>query len=433
MPLTPAWLATALGLAITGAFSWLAARDMRRATLVFLVMGWVPFVRVFTFHGSQIQQPLLLAEALPTVMIAIWWLRRARGPAPPLVPAPVNRPLLLMVPASALALLWSFGDLDPAVPAANVKLAVSLGQILLIAWPVGLYFVVANTAWDAAAIRRVRTALTIMAAPSVALPLVPAEWRSHITWSAYFALAAGPWLVTGAFEERTLARRLGLWIVALSPLLYGLVIGKAFLYLTTLVAVAVVVFIRARKTVGVGVLGAAGVYLLLVAATGSLTPGPLRDLLDVERRQQSWGGQAGRLALASDAVEIWSRHPLLGVGPGNSWPYMHRYSTLDTPHNQYVNVLLEFGAVGLACFVWFLAAALKTGRDALRRARDGPARNLVIGWLALFIGMIASGLTGDYIFHSVRNGGLLLFSAYYFQWVLLGLVVAASAGGGDGA
>ena len=47
--------------------------------------------------------------------------------------------------------------------------------------------------------------------------------------------------------------------------------------------------------------------------------------------------------------------------------------------------------------------------------------------------MIASGLTGDYIFHSVRNGGLLLFSAYYFQWVLLGLVVAASAGGGDGA
>ena len=427
MALIPTWFATAFGLAVTAAFALLCFRDMRRALFVFVAIGWVPFLRVLTLSGAQTTQPLLLAEALPSVMIAAWWLRRVREPASPLVPSAVNRPLLLMVLVSVLSLLWSFGDLDPSVPATNVKLAVSLGQILLVVWPVGLYIVVADSISDAASIAKMRRLLTIMAVPAVALAAVPVAARTYIVWSVYFALAAGPWFVARSFDTASPLRRLGLWVLALSPFVYGLVIGKAFLYVTTLVALAVVVFLRARRFVAVSVLGALGVYLLLVAATGSAVPGPLNDLLDIERRQQSWGGAGGRLALAADAIKIWSDHPLFGVGPGNSWPYMRRYSTLDTPHNQYLNLLLELGVVGLACFVWFLVAALKTGVDALGRVRGEEGRSLIIGWLGLFIGMVVSGLTGDYFFHSIRNNGLYLFSGYYLQWVLLGMVVSAAA------
>jgi len=258
MALIPTWLATAVGLAVTAAFALLCLRDMRRAILVFVAIGWVPFLRVFTFSGTQTTQPLLLAEAFPTVMIAVWWLRRVREPAVRVVPASVNRPLLLMIPISLVSLLWSVGDLDPAVPAVNVKLAVSLGQVLLIAWPVGLYFVVANTIADAAAIQAIRRILTVLAVPSLALTVVPPAWRTYVVWSVYFALAAGPWFVARSFSTRAPLGKLALWALALSPFAYGLVIGKAFLYVTTAVALGTVVFLRARRSVVAGLLCATG-------------------------------------------------------------------------------------------------------------------------------------------------------------------------------
>jgi O-antigen ligase len=147
-------------------------------------------------------------------------------------------------------------------------------------------------------------------------------------------------------------------------------------------------------------------------------------LVKLEERQQSWGGRAGRLALATDAIAIWSRDPVFGVGPGNSWPYMHRYSVIDTPHNQYLNILLELGIVGLACFLWFVGGALKTGLDLLKLPLAPFHRTLVIGWFGLFVGMAVSGLTGDFIFHSIRNGGLEMFTGFYLQWVLLGLAAS---------
>ena len=42
----------------------------------------------------------------------------------------------------------------------------------------------------------------------------------------------------------------------------------------------------------------------------------------------------------------------------------------------------------------------------------------------MFAGLVVGGVTGDFMIHSIRNGGLELFSGYYLQWVLLGGVVA---------
>jgi hypothetical protein len=40
--------------------------------------------------------------------------------------------------------------------------------------------------------------------------------------------------------------------------------------------------------------------------------------------------------------------------------------------------------------------------------------------------MVVGSLTGDFMVHSVRNGGLELFSGYYLQWVLLGALVSVA-------
>jgi O-antigen ligase len=426
MPLTGISIGTLVGLAIGAAFALLCRRNMARAVVVFTAIAWVTFIRVFDLAGSRVTQNLLLVEVLSTVMIAVWWLGRLHSTRPPVVPTSFNRPLVLMIPLSLISLLVSVTGRDTGIPADHVKLAVSLGQVLLLAWPVGLYFVAANSIRDTDTCRVLVRLIVVMAIPSLALMFVPPAWRVYVGWSIYFALVASPLCFSLSFDTRSLLKKIGLWVLAISPLLYGVAIGKAFLYITVATGLVVVAFLRARRLFLLAIPLCLGIYALTVAGSGSFVPTPIQALINVERQNQSWGGRAGRMALAADAIAIWARYPVFGVGPGNSWPYMHRYSVIDTPHNQYLNVLLELGFVGLVCFLWFIAGVLKAGVDLMRDTRVEFHRTLVIGWMGLFSGMVVSGLTGDFIFHSIRNGGLEMFSGYYLQWILLGMVVAVA-------
>jgi hypothetical protein len=105
---------------------------------------------------------------------------------------------------------------------------------------------------------------------------------------------------------------------------------------------------------------------------------------------------------------------------------MLQRSPIGTPHNQYLNILVEFGIVSLAIWCWFLVAAFRTGLRILPTTTTPEHRAFVLGWLGMFAGMVAGGITGDFMIHSIRNGGLELFSGYYLQWVLLGGLVAVS-------
>jgi O-antigen ligase len=424
MPLS---LGTAAGLLIGAWFALLCRRNLPQAVVALVLLAWVPFIRVLPLEGERITQHLLLAQLLPTILIGVWWLGGIGRPRPPILPSALNAPLALLIAASVVSLVWNLGGADPNVPTENIKFAVSVGQVLLIVWPVGIYLVVANARLDTGTMQKIVRLVVLMALPAVCLPAVPAAWRPYLEWSVYFALVASPFCVAASFETRSRAKWLGCWVLALSPLVYGLVIGKAFLYVTTTVAVGIVVYLKERRTLLIAMVMLAGLYGLWAAVSGSFVPWPLEGLLDVERRQQSWGGRAGRVALAFDTLSVWARHPLFGVGPGNSWPYMHRYSVIDTPHNQYLNLLLELGVAGLCCAVWFIVAAVKMGLRAYASMPEGFHRTLTIGWLGYFGGMVVSALTGDFIFHSIRNGGLEMFTGYYLQWVLLGMVVRADA------
>jgi O-antigen ligase len=128
-----------------------------------------------------------------------------------------------------------------------------------------------------------------------------------------------------------------------------------------------------------------------------------------------------------DSLGIWLRYPLFGVGPGNNYPYMLRYSSLGTAHNQYMNILIELGVVGLACFAAFVYRAVRMGLSVWRTARGRRHEVLSLGWLGLFAGMLVGGMFGDFMIPSIRNGGLELFALFYVQWILLGLMVSISA------
>lgn len=414
---------TIAAILITLVFAMLCYASMPRAIYLYTVLGCVPYAGLVRLTGSRISDGLRLVELLATAMIGVWWLRWELSGRSPIIRTPFNRSLTYLVPFACVSLISGFIWIDPTVSRANVKLSVALGQIMLLVWPIGTYFVVANSITSARWVRAIRRAIIVMALPSAFYPFAtnPGQWD----WTMPFSLAAAPLCFAELFEARTLLRRIPLAFMSVLPIVAGITIGKAHWYLAGATSLLIVAFVRARRSLIVLVpfliaLYAIGAYL----TTGDPIPGEIRALVAHEEQQGSLGGGSGRAQLTLDAIRIWATHPLLGVGPGNMWPYMHRYSNLDTAHNQFANILLEQGLVGALLVAGFLWGALRTGVRLLRASRVTFNRTFVIGWMGLFAGSVIGGITGDVIFPSVRNGGLLTLTYAYLQWVVLGLVVS---------
>jgi O-antigen ligase len=410
-----------IGLALV--FGVIAMISPRRAVYVLAIVGGLQLFQAFMFAGSRIQQGFFPIEVMASVA-ALLVLLRALGPEGPWVAPQVDKAFVGLIVLAAVSLVWNQFWLDPAINAAHVKPLVSVGQIALIVWPLATYQFVARSLDGERTARRLLTTVTVLAVPSVIVPFASEDILRAFRWSVYFGLAAAPFCFAQLFYTRSRLLRAGLFVLAVIPAVNGIFIGKTFLYAYVAVFMAAIGAIRApRLLIGAGIIVAGLYFSIFVPISGSILPGSVQGLVTLEEKQGSWGGKSGRAQLAVDALGIWTDHPALGVGPGNSWPYMHHYSVIDTPHNQYLNVLLELGLCGLVAFLLLLAGCLRIGWRLYHSTRSVFAEQFALGWLGYFAGMTLGGLTGDFMLHSIRNGGLGLFTGFYMQWIMLGVLV----------
>ena len=421
------WLAPAslIALALTTVFAVVVLLRPSRAILTYAVLGAAPSViQLGAFSGRKISQGLLLAEVLATVLVGVWLMRRSG--ALRVLKAPFDAPLLLFAAATIASLIVTLVMPDPNV-VGEISLSVSVGQLLLVLWPIGVYFASAELVTTGAQIRRLQRIVVVLALCQVVMPFIPEAGGRYMSWVWTFGLFASPFAMAGVFATRSLPARVGLIAIAFIPFVRGVVEGKVFLYAFAIVAIGTILWLRTSRVVALIVGLVAAVTLAAMVVFGpEATLAPVEELIDLERRQQSFGGRGGRLELAIAAFQIWLDAPIFGVGPGNSYAYMLQRATIGTPHNQYLNILVEFGAVGLVLWGWFLVAAFRTGLRIYHSTVDPTRRAFVLGWLGAFAGMVVGGGTGDFMIHSIRNGGLELFQAYYLQWVLLGGLVAVA-------
>lgn len=425
----PSWLSigTLAGVVAAFAFAVLCFKNMRAAVVVFTAVGCITGFQIGAFAGNEMVQGLLPVEVLATVLIVVWAGRRLAAGFR-IRRAAFNLPLFLLIPASLLSLMAGFTWFDPNIPLQNLKVAVSVGQILLLIWPIGTYLVVANSIDDDRHIKMIRNVIVGLALPSLLLIVAPPDAMRYLLWSTAFALPASSLCFAEFFDTRSVVRKAALLFITLAPILYGFATGKAFFYSYVVVSTAVIVWFKARRVaMALAPLAFATYVVAVPLASGSLTPSFLREAVETEEAQQSLGGTGGRDRLIADGLSIWARYPILGVGPGNNYPYMLRYSSLGTPHNQYINILMELGVVGLACFLVFAFKAARTGYRLWRTAANPLHQRMALAWLGLFAAMLVGGMFGDFMIPSIRNGGLELFALFYVQWILLGLIVSMTA------
>jgi O-antigen ligase len=416
--------ATAAGALLLVVFFTIAMVAPRAAVFMLTVLGAFRLFQAFSFAGSRIAQGFYPAELMASVCV-VFALFYALSRGATSVAPQIDRPFVALLGIGAVSIVVNWFSLDPAIDQAHVKTMVSIGQLALFAWPWAIYQFVARYVDSERMARALLFVIIALGSPIIFVPFVSDRVGSLLGWSVYFGLAATPFCFAQLFFVRSIGIRVLLTAVAITPAIIGFIIGKTFLYAFAAVTLTTVAALRRPRLVVAGAVVAAGLYFaVFIPLSHSVLPDSVQELVKTEESQGSWGGKSGRAQLAADALWIWQQHPVFGVGPGNSWPYMHKYSAIDTPHSQYLNILLETGITGLLALLFILFGCFRIGWRLYWRAPTPFMEMFTLGWLGYFAGMSLGGFTGDFILHSVRNSGLDLFTGFYLQWVMLGVLVA---------
>lgn len=141
--------------------------------------------------------------------------------------------------------------------------------------------------------------------------------------------------------------------------------------------------------------------LLPAAAVGTLLFwSPASTALEVSSLRL-WSGNGPRLDATDQALRLAAADPLFGVGPGQHETWL-RWSASDGPsmtmrfvHNEYLQVLVGLGAVGLGLLLALLVAAVVL----LRRSRRGAEPAGL--WAGASAGLAAMAFHGgfDFVWH----------------------------------
>ena len=145
-----------------------------------------------------------------------------------------------------------------------------------------------------------------------------------------------------------------------------------------------------RVLAGGIVAGAAVLTLLANCVPGFPSLGRLDDVLIFNDNWGTYRGTAWRITVESWLAQpVWRK--LLGVGPGMmhtavaNWAgadITDRMKTFYAAHNEYLELLLTTGVVGLAAWLWFVAAHLRRAAQNWLRPGVAPVTLALVSYLA---------------------------------------------------
>ena len=116
---------------------------------------------------------------------------------------------------------------------------------------------------------------------------------------------------------------------------------------------------------------------------------------------------AYRLIIWQDSLRLWEKRPVLGVGPGNFWPYDQVFTQLPfllrdfnstglgVAHNGTLQVLGELGPLGVFFLYAFVAVVFYTAFRIYRRCNT-PERKEDRVLALICMGLIAGSIAGDF-------------------------------------
>jgi len=129
-------------------------------------------------------------------------------------------------------------------------------------------------------------------------------------------------------------------------------------------------------------------------------------------------------------LQMLGKNPAIGFGPANYYYYTQLHPILGwyvsfSSHNNYIDLLLQTGILGLLAFCWFLFEIIRLILNLLQSQDVGSfERAFLIGAMGGISGAIVSGMLADWIIPFYYNIGLPGFRSSFLFWFFLGGVLA---------
>jgi hypothetical protein len=342
-----------------------------------------------------------------------------------LVDWPTVRAGLALCAVSVLALLMG---MLPWFPTKQAPLGAQLGGTALVILSVGAFAMASNRIKTLGWLKLLTFGFIAFAALHLVGYFVPALGRlltSRLFPSGSTGSMFWTWLVVMAFSQAVFNRQLG-------------VVPRATLLALTVLTMYVVYIVQndwksgwVPASIGLGVVLAASSLRMavLMGVVGLIPAGTIlqrlivSDAYSVSTRVEAWG-------ILAQIVRV---NPVLGLGPANYYWYtplfpIRGYFVSFNSHSQYVDLIAQFGLVGILVFMWLM---FEIGRVAWRLWRvkltDDFGRAYLFGTIGGFFATLLAGFFGDWLLPFFYNVGMYGFRASVLPWIFLGGLVAMSA------
>jgi putative inorganic carbon (HCO3(-)) transporter len=168
-------------------------------------------------------------------------------------------------------------------------------------------------------------------------------------------------------------------------------------------------------------LAAGGLISFVIVAVLALEPLRARAMSIFAGRGDS--SNNFRLNVWAAAIDMIKARPVLGIGPGNDafnkiYPLFQRPRfTALSAYSIFLEIAIEVGFIGLACFFWLLATTLQSAWQSLYHLRQKQAAEgfWLLGAIAVIVGMLGHGLV-DTVWYRPQISTL--------WWLMLALVTS---------
>jgi O-antigen ligase len=415
---SPLWIALLAGVCLVA----ILLRRPELGLLGVLVSALIVPFSLGTGTQTRLHAALLLIPMLAALWLADMVMRRDVR----LVPSPTNLPLLLFVLSATVSLLA--GSLPWIYFAARAPITAQVGGWAVFVLSATIFLLAANQIKD---MRWLQALVWLFLAVggvvllgrllpplgAVSGRLVQASAVGSLFWVWLVALAGGQALLNDDLQPRY---RGVLAVLAVLTVLVNFFQDRGWAsgWLPSLVAIGAVIWLRSwRLGLAATVLGLVAVGLYAPDLPAALIRG---DQYSVFTRQVAWQIILGQVVKAN---------PIIGLGPANYYHYTPLFPILGwyvrfNSHNQYVDIIAQVGLVGMAIFVWLMAAIALVGFRVKRAASDGFSRAYAGACLAGLAGSLAAGWLADWFLPFVYNIGLAGMRASLLGWLFLGGLVA---------
>jgi hypothetical protein len=372
--------------------------------------------------GTGTQTGLNIAVLLLPALIGVWFIDKfVRQRDVQIFWSTTYLPLAGFVIICLLA--FAIGQLPFFVFADQAPLRSQLGGLALFLLSAGAYVLAANIIPDIRWLKRLTFTFILMVSAYLLVRLIFQMDRSLDEWMPRGATGSVLWIWIAAvsFSQFLINRDLKLifraallGIVGLS--LYVTVIGEFGWksgWIPPLAAIGMITWMRFPRLRIILLIGGAFAFYAMSAELIQ------SDQFSYITRIEAWK------IMMNEIVKV---NPLLGLGPANyrfytpQFPIMGYYVEFNS-HNNYIDMIVQIGILGLVIFLWFAWEIFSLGWGLLNKHLDNFSQAYVTGAMGGLVGMLVAGMLGDWVIPFVYNVGMRGFRASVLGWIFLGGIV----------